>query len=57
MPPLPSKEDTDAMNSGDESNHDLIYTEMLKDICDGSRTHLYVNRREARYKISDLIKK
>ena len=31
-----SKQDMDAINSGDESDHDLISTEMLEDICDGS---------------------
>ena len=45
-----SKQDMDAINSGDESDHDLIFTEMLEDICDGSLTHPNVNRREARYK-------
>ena len=30
MPPIRSKEDIDAMDSGDESDHDLIYTEMLQ---------------------------
>ena len=29
---------------------------MLEDISDGSQTHPNVNRREARYKISDFIK-
>ena len=43
-------------NSGDESDHDLISTEMLEDICDGSQTHLNVNRREASYKIRDRIR-
>ena len=46
----------DAINSGDESYHDLISTEMLKDIRDGSQTHHKVNRREARYKIRDRIR-
>ena len=45
----------DAMNSSDESDHDPISTEMLKDICDGSQTHPNVNIREARYKIRDCI--
>ena len=43
------------INSGDESDHDLISTEMLEDIRDVSQTHLNVNRREARYKIRDRI--
>ena len=44
------------LNSGDESDHDHISTEMLQDICDGSQTHPNVNRREARYKIRDSIR-
>ena len=51
-----SKQYMYAMNSGDESYHDLISTEMLEDICDGSQTHLNVKRREARYKIRDHIR-
>ena len=51
-----SEQEMDAINSGDESDHDLIYTEMLEDICDGSQTHPNVNRREARYKIRDRIR-
>ena len=39
------------INSGDDSDHDLISTEMLEDICDVIQTHLNVNRKEARYKI------
>ena len=46
----------DAMNSSDESDHDLISTEMLEDICDGNQTHPNVNRREARYKIRDCFR-
>ena len=33
----------DAMNSGDESDHDLISTKMLEDSRDGSQTHPNVN--------------
>ena len=51
-----SEQDIDAMNSGDESDHDLISTEMLEDICDGSQTHPNNNRREKRYKICDRIR-
>ena len=46
-----SGRDMEDINSGDDSDHDLISTEMLGDICDVSQTHLNVNRREARYKI------
>ena len=51
-----SKKDMDTINSGDESDHDLLFTEMLEDIRDGSQTHLNVNIIEARYKIHDRIK-
>ena len=40
-----SEQDIDAMNYGDESDHDLISTEMLEDIRDVSQTHPNVNRR------------
>ena len=56
MPPLLSKEDIDAMDSGDESDHDLISTEMLEGIRDGSQTHPNVYRRKSRYNICDSIK-
>ena len=46
----------DATNSGDKSDHDLVSTEMLEDICDGSQTHPNINRREARFKIRDNIR-
>ena len=52
-----SEQDMENINSGDESDHDLISTEMLEDIRDGSQTHPNVNRRETRYKICDRIRK
>ena len=36
MPPPLSEEDMDVMDSGNESDHDSISTEMLEDIRDGS---------------------
>ena len=51
------EKDMDAINSGYESDHDHIYTDMLEDIRDVSQTHPNVNRREARYKIRDHIRK
>ena len=51
-----SKQDMYAINSSDESDHDVISTEMLEDIRDRSQTHLNVNRREAGYKICDRIR-
>ena len=56
IPPLLSEEDIDAMDSVDESDHDLISTEMLEDISDRSQSSPNVNQREARYKIRDRIK-
>ena len=44
------------LNSGDESDHDLISTEMLQYICDGSQTHPNINKSEACYKIRDRIR-
>ena len=46
----------DAMDSGDESDHDIISTEMLEAICDGSQSFPNVNQRESRYKICDRIR-
>ena len=51
-----SEQDMDAINSVVESDHDLISTDMLEGICDGSQTHPNVNRREAGYKIHDRIR-
>ena len=55
-PPILSKEYMYAMDSGDESDHDLIFTEMLEDIRDKSQSHPNFNQREARYKIRDSIR-
>ena len=44
------------LDSNKNSDHDLISTEMLEDICDGSQTHPNVNKREANYKIHDRIR-
>ena len=57
MPPLLSEEEMDAMDYGDESDHDLISTYMLENIHDGSQYHTNVNCREARDKIRDRNKK
>ena len=43
MPPLLREEEMDAMDSGNESYHDHISTEMLEDIRDGSQSHPNVN--------------
>ena len=51
-----NEQNMENINSNDESDHDLISTEMLEDIRDGSQTHLNINRREARYKISDPVR-
>ena len=45
-----SEEGMESINSGDESDHDIISTEMLEDSSDGGQTHPTVNRREAWYK-------
>ena len=51
-----SEQDMEDINSGHESDNDLISTEMLENIRDGSQTHPNVKRREASYKICDRIK-
>ena len=51
-----SEQDMENINSGDESDHDLISTEMLEDIRDGSQKHTNVNKREASYKICDCVR-
>ena len=50
-----SEQDMENINSGDDSDHDLISTEMLEEICDESQTHLNINRTGACYKIRDHI--
>ena len=45
------------MSSGNDSDDETMFTEMLEDIRDGSKSHTSVNRREARYKIRDHIKR
>ena len=51
MPPQLRKEEKDSMDSSNESDHDLISTEMLEDIRDGSQSLPNVNQRESYYKI------
>ena len=41
-----SKQDMENIDSNGESDHDLISTEMLEEIRDGSQTHPNVNKRE-----------
>ena len=45
------------MDSGDESDDEHMSTEMLEDICDKSKYHTDVNKREASCKIRDSINK
>ena len=56
MLPLLREGEMDVMDSGDGSDDEPMYTEMLEDICDGSQSHSNVNRGEACYKIRDFIK-
>ena len=46
----------DAINSSDESDHDIISTNMLEDIRDRSQTHPNDNRGEPRSKIRNIIR-
>ena len=56
MPPILSEKEIDTMDYGNESDHDLISTETLEEICGGSQSHPKVNKREAPYKIRDRIR-
>ena len=47
MSPLLSKEEMDAVYSGDDSDLDLISTDMLENICARRKSHLRINQREA----------
>ena len=51
-----SEQDMEDINSGNESDHDLISTEMLEDMRDGSQTHPNVHRREERNIVCDCIR-
>ena len=44
-----SEQDMENLNCNEQSDHDLISTETLEDICDRSQTHPNVNKREACY--------
>ena len=44
-----NKQGMENLDSNENSDHDLISTEMLEDIHDGSQTHPTVNKREASY--------
>ena len=46
----------DAIDSGNDSEDKPMSTDMPEEICDGSKSHPSVTRREARYKICDYIK-
>ena len=50
-----SEQDMDAMNYGDDSDHDLIYIYVGRNIL-WKHTYTNVNRREARYKLRDCIR-
>ena len=57
MPPLIIEEEIDVMDSGDESEGEPMSTDILEYFCYGSQSHLVVNIKEARYKISGCIKR
>ena len=52
-----NKQDMENLDSNEQSNHDLISTEMLEYIRDGSQTHPNVNKREACYEIHDRVRR
>ena len=52
-----SEQDMKNIYSNEKSDHDLISTETLEDIRDGSQTHQNVNKRESHYKIRDRVRR
>ena len=57
LPPLNNDAKMDEISSGDEYDAEPMSRDMLEDISGGIQYHPSINRREARYKIRDLIKK
>ena len=51
-----SEKDMENINKTEKFDDELISTETLQDICDGSQTHLKINKIEARMAIHDCIK-
>ena len=45
-----------SISLGDESDAEHMSTDMLEDICDGSKSHPSINRIEAHYNIMHCIK-
>ena len=52
-----NEQDMENIDSNENSDRDLISTEMLEDISDGSQTYPTINKREARYEIRDRIRR
>ena len=55
MTPLISEEELDMTSSDNKSANETMSTEMLEDVCEGSKSHPIINMREACYKTRDLI--
>ena len=49
-------DDNSIMPSVGDSDYEHMFTEMLKDICDGNQSHPNFNKIESRYNIRDCIK-
>ena len=56
LSPFISEEEMNAMSSSDEFDAEPMYTDMLEEISDGSKSNSRINRRESRCKICDIIK-
>ena len=52
-----NEQDMENIESNENSDHDIISTEMLEDIRDVSKTHPNVHKREARYEIRDRVRR
>ena len=51
-----SKRDMESLDEKEKVNDDLISTETLHDICDGTQTNTNIDKREARLKMRDRVK-
>ena len=57
LTPLTSEEEMDTMSSEIDSDAEPISTDMFEYFRDSNQSHPGINRREARYKICDHIKR
>ena len=52
-----SEQDMENFDSNENSDHDLIFIEILEDIHDKSQTHPNITKKETIYEICDCIRR